>query len=384
MVKRILTLLLVAAAGSSVLSGENAISVDTSLYNTVMRTRDASSDPYWAYGIAGTGELSFKSTGSSDVRADFSLDIIYPELNGQPLLSIQKASIKAKFPDFRITVGKNRLSWGEGFVFNSADVIFGSTSPDVSLIGSELRTETTWLTSVNYPLGRYSFVEALVKAPDFNGSYMGKIEDSGAGVRVYTKAGGIKVEAGYYFDGTDSDVQDNSVSGLHRPYVSFQGNIGPDWHLSSSVSFPAMDGGIVESVALDTFSISGGLFHLQEAGYNNTLTFRVEAVVFPFLNWSEDSGTRGSYSLLIYPEIALGLGQNVSLSLRSIISPVDLSAMITLGYNWNIFEGFYILANAVIYAGDGDDTYSWSRTDWDASLDSIDGISFLTGVQYIY
>ncbi len=343
--------------------------------------------------MAGKGAVSFKSTDNKNVRADLAGDILYPDSSGIPGFILQKAYIKAKFPRFRLTLGKTRLGWGDGFVFNSGDVIFGSTSPYVNLTGSEIRTDTTWLTSVNYPLGRFSFLEGIIMVPETDVSGMRQIEDSGAGLRLYTKAGGIKIETGYYFDGKDKTSYDITytnttetlkINALHRPYISLQGNIGPDWYLNSSVAIPLSNSNILESIAKDTFNISMGLFHLMEVGYNNSLSFRLESVLLPYLNWIEDAGVAGSYAILVYPEIALGWGSTVSLSIRSIISPIDLSAQITSGFSWNVFEGYNLLAYTTVNAGDGDDTFSWDKSDWVPGVDSVDGISMMVGVSFIY
>ncbi len=408
MVKKIITVLLFLAA-VSFLNGENIISVDMELYNTVMRTREVDytipavpvvGDKYWAYGIAGKGKLSFKSTGNRKVRAELAVDFNYPDVSGVPTLTLQKAYVKAKFPVFRLTVGKTRLGWGDGFVFNSGDVIFGSTSPYVNLTGSEVRTETAWMTAFNFPIGRFSFIEAFFKAPDLflSGTTpvgFGKIEDSSVGLRLYTKAGGIKIEMGYVLDGSDISAydinhtslniaDDISIIALQRPFVSFQGNFGPDWYLNSSVAIPLQDGNNLEAVVKDTFNISLGLFHMVEVGYDSSISFRLESVVLPFLNWREDDGEAGSYAMLLYPEVSFGIGQTVSISVRSIFSPIDLSAQITAGVSWNIFEGFNLLGYGTINAGDGDDTFSWDKTTWIPGTDSVDGVSFMLGVQYIY
>ena len=379
MVKRFIPVVLFLAA-VPFLTAENSISVDMELYNTVMRSRDNFSNQYWVYVMAGKGAVSFKSTANNNVRADLAGDIIYPDSSGIPGFILKKAYVKAKFPRFRLTLGKTRLGWGDGFVFNSGDVIFGSTSPYVNLTGSEIRTDTTWLTSVNYPLERFSFIEGLIVAPYADASGMRRIENSGAGLRLYTKAGGIKIETGYFFDGTETI----SINALHRPYLSLQGNIGPDWYLNSSMAIPATDRGNLESVIKDTFNISFGLFHMIEVGYDNSISFRLESIIIPYLNWSEVTGEAGSYAMLIYPEISLRPGSNVSLSLRSIVSPIDLSAQITSGFSWNVFEGFNLISYATINAGDGNDTFSWKKTSWTPGVDSIDGISLMAGVQYIY
>lgn len=407
MVRRFLPVLLLILAAAPFISAENSFTVNMELYNTVLRSRETDwtdplnpvvGDSYWAYGFAGKAALSFEPKRNRNVKADLALDFNFPDLSGIPVITLQKAYVKARFPSFRLTAGKTRLGWGDGFVFNSGDVVFGSISPDVSLVGSEIRTDTAWLTSFNVPLGRFSFVEALIKAPDmiYSGTTpvgLGKAEDLGAGGRIYTKLGGIKLEAGYFFDGTDIvdydlshtvAVESYDIDCFHRPYFSIQGNLGADFYLSSSVALPGNYGDILAETAQYTWNISFGLFHLIEVGYDNSLTLRLESVFLPFRDWKEDEGVSGSYAVLLYPEIAFAYGQSMNFSVRSIFSPIDLSAMITGGFSWNIFEGFNLLAYANFLAGDGNDTFSWSKDIWVPGVDSVDGVSFLAGVQYIY
>lgn len=380
------------------LFAENNISIDTELYNTLMRTRDLQNESYWAYGCAGKTNISVKSLGNKNVKADLSIDFNLPDISGIPVLTLQKAYVKARFPSFRLTAGKTRLSWGEGFVFNSGDIIFGSISPNISLVGSELRTETAWLTAVNIPLGRFSFIEALIKAPDMIYSEntpigLGNVRDLGAGGRLYTKLGDIKIEAGYYFDGTDllkydlshtDEAEEYDINSLHRTYLSLQGNLGVDFYLNGSVALPSNGGEVLKETAKDSLNLSFGLFHLIEIGYNNSLTLRLESVFLPFRYWKEEKGNAGSYAVLLYPEIAFAYGQNINFSVRSIFCPVDISAMITGGFSWNIFEGFNLLTYASFLAGDDNDTFSWSKDNWTPGKDTIDGVSFMAGLQYIY
>ncbi len=147
--------------------------MDLSLFNTVVRT----SNTDWSYRIAGAGTASFKSSGNRDVKSEVALDIIFPDLPlsalgesippdysalSLALISLDKAYIKVRFPSFRLTAGKSRLSWGDGFVFNSGDILSGSTDTDVDLTTSEVRDETYWLSSVQIPLENFSFLEAVV------------------------------------------------------------------------------------------------------------------------------------------------------------------------------------------------------------------------------
>jgi hypothetical protein len=40
---------------------------------------------------------------------------------------------------------------------------------------------------------------------------------------------------------------------------------------------------------------------------------------------------------------------------------MDLSALVTAGVNWNIFEGLKILGLAAVQAGEKSDVYGWNK-----------------------
>ena len=141
---------------------------------------------------------------------------------------VHKAYFKARFPSFRLTAGKTRLSWGDGMLFNAGDVLYGSNSTSVFLTKAELRSTTNWLASVNYPLGFFSFAEAVVM-PSETDNPNGML----FGARYYTTVKDIKVEMGYA-----TKTPETTGVRLHKPYISLQGNLGFDWYLSSSVAIP--------------------------------------------------------------------------------------------------------------------------------------------------
>lgn len=43
-------------------------------------------------------------------------------------IEVPRAYVKLRFPWMRVTLGKTRLSWGQGLPFNAGDLIFGSMS----------------------------------------------------------------------------------------------------------------------------------------------------------------------------------------------------------------------------------------------------------------
>ena len=263
---------------------------------------------------------------------------------------VQKAYFKARFPSFRLTAGKTRLSWGDGMLFNAGDVLYGSNSTSVSLTQAELRSTTNWLASVNYPLGFFSFAEAVVMP-----SETGIPIDMLFGARYYTTVKDIKVELGYATKTPKSSVR------LHKPYLSLQGNLGFDWYLASSVAIP--EAGDIATETGESWMISGGIFHLVKLPLDRSLTLRLEFLTRPFGTWETGPVKDSDAALLLYPEILLAYSPSLSFSLRSIISPLDLSANSTVSMSWNIFDAFNLIGSVSLTTGEEGDLFAWVTTD---------------------
>ncbi len=401
MVKKTVFIILILVLPAAIFA-EGSLTLDMAVNNLIFRTPDtaAEDDYYWAWMTSGAGGFSFESEGNRNVKSELQFSFNYPELAATlgyslPIVTLDKAYVKARFPLFRITAGKTRLSWGEGFMFNSGDLLFGSTGTSVDLTADELRTETTWLTAVNVPLGRFSFIEAVALTPETSlitnpvsgavaGISYGDIAAASAGGRIYTKVLDIKTEAGYLYSGSSTDA-------AHRFYVSFQGNLFTDWYLTagSAVSSDVEGDELTESFK-DNLSLSGGIFYMQQINSISTVTFRLEGLYSPFGDFEETPWETGSdapaYGVYLYPEIVYAPSDTLSISARSVFSPADLSAEITAGVGWNVFEGFTLFAYLLSNAGDGDDTFSWER---DRALTAEAGetysrIAVSTGISYIY
>jgi hypothetical protein len=125
----------------------------------------------------------------------------------------------------------------------------------------------------------------------------------------------------------------------------------------------------------ESFKISWGLFHLQSLASGMSLSFRLEGLVKPCASWIEKEGDSSEYSFMLYPEISLLVNESLTYLLRSVVSPVDLSALITAGMYWNIYEGFKILSFLSVQAGETTDIYGWNKPG---------GIIFSCGFQFIY
>ncbi|OHD33209.1 MAG: hypothetical protein A2Y31_05370 [Spirochaetes bacterium GWC2_52_13] len=328
--------------------------VDLNLYH-VMQVRDTGNDVSSLYTMATEASVSFKSPNEGNVRGDVALSIVdmYESNNWIPVVQIDRAYLRVRFPSFRLTAGKTRVGWGDGMLFNAADVLFGSTDTGVNLQDQELRTSTKWLTSVNIPLGAFSFVEAVVVPPeDLTDADVGKTT---LGARYYTTVGSMKVETGaaYRADHTSGNPTGQVVS----PYIALQGNIGADWYVATSANL-AYPEDIAEELK-DSWMLSAGLFHLVNVGWQGTLSFRLETLVRPFGDWEATTGPVKNYGLYLYPEISYAPSDTWNLSLRSIVSPLDMSAVVMVGGSWNILQGFSFNGYVTANAGEPGDAFPW-------------------------
>ena len=335
------------------LEADMSTSVKLTLLNIVSRAQQGD----WGFYGLGTGRVTFKADKYKNIRAQLSMDV---QVADTAVFDISRAFVKARFPGFRVTLGKARVSWGEGFIYNAGDVIFGAAGASVDMTAEELRDEAAWLSSLYVSLGTYSFLEAIVLAPELNLSELigdpdadtPRIADTQAGGRFVARVIGIKTEGGYIYRGSEQ---------THNPYLSFQGHLLVDWHLSGSVSIPQDPRG--GSGFAKSAAVSLGLFHMQKIPDDSSLSFRIEGLIKPAAAWSEDNSGSGDteYAFMLYPEIVWAVSDSLVFISRNIVSTVDLSALITTGVNWNIYEGLKILGLAAVQAGEESDTYGWNK-----------------------
>lgn len=311
------------------------VDIDTTIQGIITGNIEGS-DEATTSGTA-IGSLSVQSTGNSNVKSELLLD--FTSTRDISTLSITKAYIKFRYPLFRTTIGKNRITWGDGVAFNAGDVIFDDygTTDDIDLTADELKSLNRTMVQITYPLGRFTFLEGLYLPYDFfpvittntggtstyDYSDLG-IEKQSFGGRFVSKAAGIKLETGYIYNGYDE---------VHKPYVSFNGTLLFDYHLSASVNIT--NGEYFFDDWDETLKLTSGLFYLFELENDKTLTTRLESQIKPLGDWDDDA-------LLLYPEIAFVPNEEISLFLRSIINPLDIDVESTLGLNWKTYQGFTI------------------------------------------
>ncbi|MBN1413096.1 MAG: hypothetical protein JW969_19810 [Spirochaetales bacterium] len=308
--------------------------------------------------------LNFKSAGNRNVKAELELEAT---VSDQLLLNITKAYFKARFPVFRLTMGKTRVSWGEGFLFNAGDLIFDGLSFPSAISTGDLRIETDYMAVLYFPLGRFSYFETVyLPKPvmvDMDPSpssefYMPASVDIGsteAGGRFQFDIARTKLEFGYLYKGALRS---------HNAFVSLQGNLLVDWNLSASCAIN-QDNADPELIK-QSLGVSFGLFSQFGLGSDSSLTLRLESAIKPFQRWEEDPSPPAfpampSYALYLFPDITFAIDSSLSLQLRSLISPCDASAMIFGGAGWNPYQGLTFNFYAGAMAGDSNDIFGWGR-----------------------
>ena len=343
------------------LAAEVASSVTITGYSALLYTGEA--ENHLATAALLNSSLKLDSIGNDNVKAYLQLDSwITDTVN----FDVPRAYIKVRFPWFRLTLGKTRVSWGDGFVFNAGYVLFGSTGAiSGDLFAESLRDETAWLGVVYIPMGRFSLIEVVFLPYDPLGLGDSSHPVSG-GARGAFKLDRLKttVEAGYLVSGPYWE---------HRPYISLHGHLLVDWNLSASMAIPIDN---PQWRQWDEWvGISAGVFHLINLGLNRTLSFRLEAAIRPGAEWEEASGGT-DYGLFLFPEIAFSPTDTLSLQLRSFVSPVDLSARSMVGVSWNVYQGLDVFSYLTFMAGE------WKKDTY--SLDQKESVSLITGLEFVY
>jgi len=366
---RALAALCLLALGGARAAAEATVGVKLRILESLSRVAEAD----WALLTLGTARVSASAT-SENVKAELAVDALVGE---GIVSSVARASVAVRFPGFRLTLGKARLSWGEGVAFNAADLLFGAGSAlALDLTADSLRDDAAWMAALTVPLGRFSFLEAVALPPplDVAGLLANPLAplpepaDVAAGGRVVGKLAGIKVEAAYLYRGDTA---------THAVATSLQGNLLVDWHLSARMEIPSLG---TPDLGGESFRVSAGLFHRQRLGQRASLSLRLEALVCPAGSWAELEPSSPPdpppvYGLLLYPELALALGQAVSVTARALISPVDGSALLAPAVALSLHKGLTFLGMASVALGDSTDTFAWDRRG---------GLSFTAGCAYSY
>lgn len=381
----------------------------------------------WIFGYTGEADMKFRSKGERNVKGEINLEVFSPDLlslqTGTSIAAVglKKAYIKANFVlneekshMLRWTLGKTRLSWGEGFVFNAGDILFGSFSPYLDFTETELRDETAWLTALNFQLSPFVFLELTALPPEVDlSSYfelslpgtgaeeqaellatldLPGIENSSVGGRVYAELGKdrtVKLETGYLYSGQSrTAVPEVLDQPMHRIYFGLEGNKHFNWQLTSSASFPVNDIENQWDLTSRLWQISAGLSHIHSINSDSSISFRLETLWVPYGFWGNPtvvervSSPERALGLLIYPEFTYSPMSSLMLFLRSVISPIDASAQVSVGADWNVYKGLNLMLFLNFNGGAGDRTFAWERGDAGLLQAGSTGFSSLIGMRY--
>lgn len=377
----LLTFFMLTGIWISQAAAETGTSVELDLYNGILMNPEPDNIEL-RYLAGGSGKIRLEARGNRNVRGELS---IAADLGLTYTLTIDTAYIRTRLGPLRLTAGKTRISWGEGTVFNAADVIMGSTDLNVDLTSTEFRSETDWLSALYLPLGRFSFIEAVVLPPmpdtqayqDYMSGLISDpfppISDTGLGVRssfTFERFLGIKLETGYFYTGSADS---------HTGYLSLQGGTGLNWHLSSSLEMTGDSFGSGADAFFQGLKASGGLYSLNDVSSRVSMNVRMEALYDYSGEFIEvenpDPANPPEYGIYGYFDFSLGIDSNLNVYLRSIVSPADGSALVILGNTFNIYQGFTFYTNVSGSFGETNDTYANRR---------LGGYGLVTGIRYIY
>ncbi len=370
--KKIIILIFLFLFFSNTISAESETAVNLEIFNNLIRY-DSNE---WLYLYSGSAGLSMTAEGNRNVKGEiaFSLKDFSPAASEnenaqtaskpEPDFQIDKLYIKVRFPFFRLTSGKTRLSWGEGNAFNAGDVLFGSDDINIDMTSEVLRNQNKWLTSMFLPFSDFVFLETVILAPPDEGTK--NIKESSAGARFYATPGKWKTEAGYLYSGDDI--------GKHKPYISLKVNVEVDIYFSSSASIPENDKKF--SAWNESWKISTGIFYMINLPSDHSLTLRLESIIAPYGSWNDNNSfrtisdpaggtiiTEGDIpGIIIYPEIIWNTGNSgFSLGLSSLISPLDNSYRTAVFSNWEVYQGFSFIGTAVLETGETKDLFGFYR-----------------------
>ena len=341
-------------------------------------------DGDWGFAGIGRARLDFLSAGNQFARGQLRIDatIVDAAIGDESvpaglLLDIPRAWVRARFPlgesFLHTTAGRARITWGDGAFFNAGDTIFGAVSRDADLTADTIRDEARWLWSAFIPLGPFAFIEPILLAPEVRieadagassidaalGAETPGVWNLSVGGRVQGQIAGIKSEAGYLYRGREL---------LHTVSASAQGHlrllpggVGSDLYASASTDLPA-PGAEESDAAWENLALSAGALQIHRLGGDATLSLRLESLWRPAAAWSDRGDPAAVYALTLFPEVIWSPARNASVFLRSIVSPVDGSAMIIPGGSWNIFQDFTMSLFAFVAAGESSDVFHPNRS----------------------
>lgn len=296
------------------------------------------------------GRLEIKATLLADGSTNASTDSPTDAVTVRALFDVPRANIRFRVPitdDYRIrfTVGRARLTWGQGQLFNAGDLLFGTNTTEIDFTEDIIRDETAILLAVFIPINDFAFVE-VAGLPPFTALTDVPLRRGAGGARLQGKIANWVYEVGYLYNGDEN---------AHNIALNLQGNLGADVYLSATSAL--VHGTDLVNQLFQRTQITVGAHYAINLPNNWGLNLRLESLWRPAGAWREGDSADTRYALLLYPEVTLSISSTLQVFLRSLFSPIDLSAQITGGVSWVPYSGLSVLFFPSINLGQSNDTF---------------------------
>jgi len=344
--RRALALTLLFLSLSSSIKGETNLSVSLGLQNLVVYDANLPAQDAWTLFPTADGQIIFASSANSQVKGEVRLKALAGM--GQETWDLSRAWIRFRIPDPSLifNLGKTRLLWGEGLVFNTGDMIHGSMDRGVNLGAEELRAEANWLGGIKWSFGPFSFLEGVLRLDEAQANAEGdappilfpSIHSLSSGARIRFPLGSLSTEASYFWS-----------KGIHSASLTAQFALGINWFFSSRINIPHPG---FQGTEQEELFFSAGLYDVFPLGSDNRLSTRLETLFLP----------AQSPSWYLFPEISFSWDQIHSLSLRALGAVQEPSAHWALSYTWSALQGLKVLFTLSGNAGGENTSFGWGNT----------------------
>lgn len=324
-------------------------------------------------GAAYSGNRNLK--GELEVQGLFPVPFPIPS-DIPPTLSVSKAYLKARFDDIRLTAGKAPISWSDGLVFNAGDRVLNTSIANTELAASEISDTYLFQNTLSWYFSGFSFLEGILLPGSSLNTNSAEFAAGARGQFIPGSGGSsVKLESGALF-------QNTGENGKIRAYASVQGNLEVDYFLGV-YSSADLDENFTDDVYTN-MGITAGFYTSIPIGFRDMISIRAEGEILPDGIWGKkDSGfeTDSYYGLQLYTDISYPADSSLDLMLRSMISPIDLSAQLIPVIIWKPMEGFSLIGTASIALGSLEpEVYGFSQ----AGDDEMPRMTFSLGTELKY
>lgn len=348
-------LLPVPAVMADVLSTVQLDVTNQLIYNPQM------GDAEWAWPSQIAAQVKLQSSGHTNVKSFLQLSANHSTLAAMAAqndrLLVDKAYMKVRFDNNRLTLGKATLGWGQGTVFNAGDVVMTASPPNSLLTPT---SDSRWLASWTHPLGRFSFYEWAILTPntaDTSGN--GPDADKGTlAARFQFQIANTQIEGGVAWQGTTSRL---------LPYLSLQGGKGVNWHISGRVE-------LSEGQTLKRQLITAGLYGMWSDASARSWNYRLETL-WDSAGAAQEVTSGTWYQTLVSGELGVSINSRTQVFTQATVSPIDQSSRTTVGTRFSWYQGLSLTAAVTLQQGDSDDTFSSERAG---------AMGFSTLVSYVF